>query len=153
MSAFKPIKVPFSGLFEYDYRVEGKFVFVDRVLQPIIALSSDGRLMRAGMIEDEIENSAGNVAIAAFPDAFLEGQVWVIDHVGFQNGGAAAKLVGMALAYDANMMFLGSDAAVGIGAPQEFLSSPIYIDDQVGLQVLIGGAAADIFSIHARRIA
>ncbi len=153
MSSFKPFKWPFSGLFSSDYRDEGKFIHVDPVLQPVITLGSNGRLIRPGMIEDEIQNEAGNVAIAAFPDAFVDGQVWIIDHVGFFNGGAAAKLVGMQIAYNVGNLFLGSDAAVGIGAPQEFLQQPLHIDGQVGVQVIVGGAPADVYDIHARRVA
>lgn len=149
----KPRQIDDAGLFTNDWRDSSKFWWLNAPIQPIMNVGLGGRFIRPGMIEDELGNSPGNAAIAAFPDAFVDGQVWELDHVGFFNGGAAAKLVGMQIAYDAGNIFLGSDAAVGILAPQQFLSSPITIDDQIGIQVIVGGAAADVFSVHARRVA
>ena len=150
----RPRKIKDTGLFTDDFRLDGgKFWFLQEAIRPIVQVGQEGRFIRPGMIEDEVGGEAGNVAIAAFPDAFLPGQVWVIDHVGFFNGSVAAKLVGMVLIIDGAEMFLGSDAAVGILAPQEFLTQPITIDDQVGVQVAVGGAATDRWSIHAKRVA
>lgn len=150
----RPREIDEAGLFTYDFRHDGsKFWFLERAIRPVVQVGQEGRFIRPGMMEDEVGGEAGNVALADFPDAFEPGQVWVIDHVGFFNGSVAAKLVGMVLIIDGAEIFLGSDAAVGIGAPQQFLTQPITIDDPVGVQVAVGGTAADRWSIHAKRVA
>ncbi len=150
----RPKEIADTGLFTYDHRHDGdRFWFVERPIRPVVMVGQEGRFIRPGMIEDETMNHAGNVASPDVPVAFLDGQVWLIDQIGVFNGGAAAKLMGVQIAYGAAAIFLGSDAAVGIIAPQEMLHVPLMIDEVVNTQVVVGGAAADLVSVHARRVA
>ena len=150
----RPRKIKDAGLFTDDFRFDGgKFWFLQEPIRPTVQVGTGGRYIRPGMIEDESLVHAGNVGSPPFPAAFVDGQVWVVDHIGVFNGTAAAKLMGATIVFNGVGHNLMSDGAVGIAAPFALLHNDIYIDAPVNTQIVVGGVAADNLTIHARRVA